>query len=675
MTLKLIKRVLMGTLASLCLTIGGADMLAQDFNSGANSNYTAGNTANSGVVRMKSTNGQITGKYGTATNPMPGTVIWICTNTMTIPSGTYYTNLGTDDTGPKTFQPGDIHVSGTYTPEGGDRTYTGTTFHFDGAGPGTQIIPGENTTNGTGFDDVVLSGNGPKQTEPNTTTVINGGLTHDGGDLTNQGNLVLGSDPSTSTGEIVNNVPSTGTGGITVGTGPLTVNDFTNTNGDLTIPSGSTVNVNGDFTYTAGNMAFDCESNFNYTGTGTQTIAATTGAGFTQYGNLGVSGGAKTAGGNVNVCNNYVASAELDMAPGTNNYTLTMLNTTNGNHATYTGGVEVRGNMQYNNLVAGTAYTYNNAGTNVTFETAPTTFAMNVLPNTPPNQLNDFQATTDINRKVNITYTGTGKISNIQTYWDAAEATSVQNIDRMRLAEGYDPAAARKKTIRVGATYAVDQTNRTVSYGIATSADGINLTANTTYADPASITSTREFLSGSDLVLSTAIQKVISVIAGRWSNPATWDGGVVPTAFDDVSVRTPVWTGVETAMFGGSAYAENEIDGSLNGDNGAAANSITIENIASAALYIGNQDPNQPRGTGNEVVFRTRDTGGTNMGIFNENTNANTQTNPETGNATGFNGLWIGTPTATYSPVLGGLTLVNNGAFTNNGILEVGICQ
>lgn len=677
----LTKKAIVGALAAISLLWGAGDAYSTQGNFTNNTGGTY-NAAATGVIRMKQNSGQLDGTAAlgaTAGTRVPGTVIWMCIQP-NIAGPKYYTNLATEG-GNKTFT-GDIYVSGTYDPQGpGTRTYTGTTFHFDGTGATAQVIPGENTTNGGGFDNVALTGAAPKEVAANTTVVING-LTHQDGTLTNQGTLVLGAKPSTSTGDIVNNVPAAGTGGITIGTGAVTVNNYTNTNGSLTIPSGGTINVNGTFVHTAGNMAFDCNSNFNYTGTtANQVIAATGATGFPHYGNLGVSNSTKVAGGNVNVCNNYVASSELDMAPGTNNYTLTMENTTNANHATYTGGVEVRGNMQYNNLATGTEYTYNNAETKVTFEIAPTTFAMDIRQQTAPNtKLNDYQATQDINRKINITYTGTGRISNIATMWEDADATSIANpattLPRLRLAEGWDATKARKKSIRVGATYAVNTTNRTISYGIAGSADGINLPGSTAYGDPTTIASTRSFLSGSDLVLSTAIQKVISIANGRWSNPATWDAGVVPNLNDDVDINTVVWVGDERALFGGAAFAGNEIDGAVDGDAGAAANSITILNGDGKALFISNQDPNMSkRGSTNEIVFRTK-TEGAGTGIFNTNTTANTAT-PETNTTTpaGFNGIWISSVTGSYSPVLGGSQITNGGPITNNGFLEVGICQ
>jgi hypothetical protein len=51
------------------------------------------------------------------------------------------------------------------------------------------------------------------------------------------------------------------------------------------------------------------------------------------------------------------------------------------------------------------------------------------------------------------------------------------------------------------------------------------------------------FLSANELILRAGPGVVASINPGRWSNPATWDTGEQPLAFDSVLVRHNVWAG------------------------------------------------------------------------------------------------------------------------------------
>jgi hypothetical protein len=682
------KRALLSVLGAAFISLAAsAGLYAQNV-----TNNGTGVINNTGTIRMKSSGGLFNGDaaYGTQAKPVPGTVVWVCTSDMTIPAGTYYTNLGTEGAGKKTYL-GNVYISGTYTPTGGNRDYTTNNVNITFNGTGPQAIPGENTTNGTGYRDLTLAGAGAKSIATGQTATVANDFKHDGGALANAGTLTLGSGPAASTADIVNtgtfnggsgafsntttftNNASGAGGGVSVGTGAWTLANLTNTAGGLTIPNNGTVNLGGTFTYTAGVMAFDCNSNFNYTGAA-QNITANVAPDFPSYGNLTLGGtGAKTASGNVSVCNNLAVSQETDMAT----YTMNMLNTNNTgvNKITYTGAVEIAGNVQYNNIQAGTAYTYNNANTNVTFDTPPTTFALDVRQQTAPSKYSTFDATKDIRRRVIPTFTGTGNISQLNISWEAADQDAsfvAADLGKIRYAEGFNSAQPAKKLVRSGAAY--DRTTANVlKYGGGTN-QGISLAA---AHDASPALASRQLLSSSEIVLTTRPMVVYSVTNGRWSNPATWDIGAMPSANDDVEVRNVVWTGIDQAVFGGAAFAGNETNGSLADDAGASANSITIANVANSALVIGNSDADQPRRSGtDEVVFRTRESGGpaNGMGIFNLNTNNNSGDGEST-SATGLNGIWIRSVSGTFVPVLGGLQLTNAGSMTNNSILEVGICK
>lgn len=677
-----------------------SDLFSQDFTNNTGGTYQVG--ASGGTIRMRSSGGKFDGTapYGTSTNPVPGTVIWYCDNNINVGGlhngtnylPTYYTNLGTAGTGTKTFLE-DFYISGTYNPQGGNRDYTSNTVTVTYNGTsGNQVIAGENTGNGTGYYSLVLDGASTKEVSSGSTvTVANEfNLTNASGALTNNGTVTLNNAAaSTADANITNNGTwnfsgsgtfassadftnsASGAGGgvfVTSGAGNVTFNNFANTDGAFQLASGTTVYMNGSFTQTGGTITFDCASNFHYSG-GAQTILAN-GANFASYGNLFLEGtGAKTAGGNIDVCNNLTVSQEVDMAPGANDYILTMLNTGGSATANYSGNEEVRGKFRWQNMTTGNTYTFNNANTQVVFSAVPTWFQLDIRQQTQPSQMNNFQNQYDIKRSITANFSGTGTISSLKIYYEDTDKDPSFNGNEnlMRFAEGYSSTANHEKLVRSGATYTrVLTAPKNILYA-GGSGPGIDLVASGGGGNVYQLTD------GSNILLTTTPMTIISVTNGRWTNPATWDVGYVPTANDDVEIRHVVWTGIDQAVFGGSAWTDDEVDGSASGDAGAAANRITIANVSNAALIIGNQDPTM--GTG-ERIFRTRlvaVTGFLTPGIFNLNQNANTGDGDGT-SATGLNGIWV-RPTGQFTPVLGTLGLTNQGSIMNKSIIEIGICQ
>lgn len=679
----------------LVLAFALSELLAQNFTNNTGGTYQVG--PNGGTIRMRSSGGQFDGTapYGTATNPVPGTVVWYCDNPMNVGVGGpyYYTNLGTNGSGVKTFVTS-VYISGTYTPQGGNRDYTtnAVTVNYIGTS-GTQTIAGENSSNGTGYYSLVLSGASTKEIATGTTVDVSNyfDLNNTSGALTNNGTMNLnntanslaaanitntgtwnfnGSGTFTSSADFTNNATGAGGGVFVNGSGAVTFNNFTNTDGAFDIAANSTVNMNGSFTRTSGNFNFACLSNFYYSG-GAQTILGNDNTYFPSYGNLFLAGtGDKTAGGNVSVCNNLTVSQEVDMAPGANDYILTMLNTNGNASATYSGNQEVRGKFRWQNLNAGTQYTFNNANTQVTFSSVPTWFQLDVRQQTNPTNLNNFNVQTDIRRAITANFNGTGTISALNISYESTDLDGSFNGDEnlVRYAEGYSPSANHQKLIRSGATYTrnVASDPRTIAYS-GGSGPGINLIS---VGGGGSI---YELSDGSNIVLTTVPMTIVSITNGRWTNPGTWDVGLVPTANDDVEIQHVVWTGIDQAVFGGAAWTDDEVNGSNPGDAGAAANRITIANVSGATLVIGNQDPTMGAG---ERIFRTRlqaVSGAQTPGIFNINTNANTG-DGDGGSATGLNGIWVRTP-GQFTPVLGTLQLTNEGSIMNRSIIEVGICQ
>lgn len=681
-----------------------SELFSQDFTNNTGGTYQVG--TGGGTIRMRSSGGKFDGTapYGTVSNPVPGTVIWYCVNNMNVGGlytggayqPTYYTNLGTADNGVKTFLE-DVFISGTYQPQGGNRDYTtnSVVVTYNGTS-GNQVIAGEYSGNGTGYYSLVLSNGSTKEIASGTTASVANTFTlsNSSGAMTNNGTFNLNnSQPSTADANITNNGTwnfsgsgtftssvdftnnSGGAGGgvyVNSGAGNVTFNNFANTSGAFQLAAGTTVYMNGNFTQAGGTITFNCTSNFHYSG-GAQTILGN-GANFASYGNLFLDGtGAKTAGGNVDVCNNLTVSQEVDMAPGSNDYILTMLNTNGTGSATYSATEEVRGKFRWQNMTAGTDYTFNNANTRVTFSTVPTWFQLDVRQQTVPTNLNNFSNTTDIRRSVTANFSGTGTISSLRIYYedtdkDGSFSPSAENL--LRFAEGYSNSAPHQKLIRSGATYTRNLTAPKNILYAGGSGFGIDLIAS---GGGGSI---YELSNGSNIVLTGTPLTIVSIANGRWSNPGTWDVGYVPTAVDEVEIRHIVWTGIDQAVFGGSAWTDDEIDGSNSGDAGAAANSITIANVSGATLVIGNQDPTMGSG-GVERMFRTRLTdvsGFQPAGIYNLNVNSNSG-DGDSGNASNLQGLWIRPYTTQFTPVLGTLRLTNNGSIMNKSILEIGVCQ
>ncbi len=689
----------LGIVAILFLALAFGELFAQNFTNNTGGTYQVG--SGGGTIRMRSSGGQFNGSaaYGTSTNPVPGTVIWYCDGATPMQVGVggpyYYTNLGTAGTAPKTFMTS-VYIAGTYSPQGGNRDYTtnSVTVNYNGTS-GNQVIAGENTGNGTGYHALVLSNGSTKEIATGTTVEVANyfDLQNTSGALTNNGTITLnntanslaaanitnngtwnfnGTGTFTSSADFTNNSGGSG-GGVNVnGTGNVTFNNYYNTSGGFSIAANSTVFLTGSITRTAGTFSFDCASNFHYSG-GAQTILGNVTPDFQSYGNLFLVGtGPKTAGGDVNVCNNLTVSQEVDMAPGASDYILTMLNTNGNASVTYNATEEVRGKFRWQNLSTGTSYTFNNANTQVTFDAVPTWFQFDIRQQTTPTNANNVDLAYDIRRSVTVAFTGgtNPRISSLRIYYEDSDkdATFNGNENIIRFAEAYNSSQPHEKIVRFGATYTRQLTApKYLQYAGGSGGNGIDLVASGSGGN------VYQLGNGSQILLTTTPMEIISVTNGRWTNPATWDVGYVPTADDDVLIRHVVWTGIDQAVFGGSAWTDDEVDGSNSGDAGAAANRITIDNVSGATLVIGNQDPTM--GTG-ERIFRTRlvaQSGYSYPGIYNNNTNTNTG-DGDGSSASGLNGIWV-RPTSQFTPVLGTLQLTNQGSIMNKSIIEIGICQ
>lgn len=726
----------MGAFASVALTLGVSDAIAQapqhpdlpanfkegTFYTGTASTYrtpsapVTNGTVTGGTVRIRHKEGKIDGKYGSGPEEgkrMPGIVIYYCESK--IPGGTFFTDLGTEGNGgseignkdPNGQNPDSqvIDISGNYDPQGnGPRKYAdGSTIKFSGNDSNKpQTIPDEGPNNGGGFDIVDLVGDAPKQTKTCATdseTHIKQ-LKQSGGLFTNKGTLVLANrtDSPHTIDAMVNDAGGNGDCGITLKDGGTMdiATSYTNTSGYWKLESTSNVNMAGEFTYTAGDMKFACNSNFHYMGNTNQTIVKTESAvkdnGFYAYGNLLLSkSDKKTAAGHIKICNDLKTASDFDLF--TNNGSATILNEADDqvNHVFFTvdgtpeTDKEIMGLLKYNKVKPGAMLTYNNKDTKVKFESATDlTFGLNVRPGVQPDMLKDFSAATDVKRKINVQYSGTGKISHLEASWKEADEdgfTAPTEGSPIRFAEGYNSNQDRKKLIRVGATYDNDNANRIVRYGRSDAADGINLVGTDGPAAPEAnlVDFNRKLFNGSDIVLSTKTQKVVSITNGRWSNPATWETGIEPYGTDDVEIRHTVWVGSIGGHFGGDRYEGDEraitsvSQGKTDGTQ-YAARSITIEDVENAGLYILTDDGTLGRVNGTDIVFQTQMEGEAGkVGIYNYNTRTHPADQGTTGN--GMNGLFLSAVTNNYIPVLGAAMYDNRGTFTNLGVTEVGLCK
>ncbi len=309
------------------------------------------------------------------------------------------------------------------------------------------------------------------------------------------------------------------------------------------------------------------------------------------YGNLYVSNtSTKVADGNVYIAGGFVASGgDLDMFQGvagsTTNNTFTVLDPSKT--ISYAGMTEVVGKFRYSNsissITAGTTYVFNNAGTSASFGTGGTPtnyFEVSARGGINPN---NYSSTLDINRKITISYDGSPTWT-IQAGYKRSETG-------LPTAQGgnnnWDPSYT-EDMIRMYESNSTSFEKMATSRSYTRVTSGSSNTAWGTVSLPGFDNTTgsvdgigdRFFASGNDLVFRSGPSFFTSVQPGRWSNPVTWDEGVEPGPSDQVLIRHNVWAGFQRPI---DNYAVNEANPSS-----MAANIIIAENVANAALYIGN---------------------------------------------------------------------------------------
>lgn len=540
-------------------------------------------------------------------NRIGGTVRYNGAGAQTIQGGLYFTNLDFDGSGNKTLD-GDTYVFAGYTVTNGTPVYNnaggsggGTTFYYDGDATSDQTIYPDayyslgfldagvktlaDATVASTTQDVTIDGT----TRASGNVVIDGELTV-GNSLTQEagaGDLVIDNDGAGGTGTVllaganpstltattnINNagvLRTTGAGLLTVSatTGILNVNGgvfnlqagdadidgtlaATATGGVIDVDNSRTLTVSGSFTNAGDgtNLDFadetgvgnDDASTVLYDGAAAQTVLATVAS--NPYGNLTVVNTAGAApGGDVYVANDWtLGQADFDMAANT------LYMTDNVADATYNTEHEVIGSMNRTIGAGAGTLVYNNAFTSVEVTTNPGNIAdmtLNVQPggfSTDGTYGTHYDGDKDVNRLITYDYAdgATGWEATLEFGYKKSEEPAYANE-----AAGYDHTSLRMREL----------TAADVSEKVATGEATVDDYSGTDFAsrslalvDPGtSTTDLSQIADPAPLFLRGGPTTFISIVSGRWSNPATWDEGIEPGANDDVIIAdgTQVHTG------------------------------------------------------------------------------------------------------------------------------------
>ncbi|HRP02969.1 MAG TPA: hypothetical protein PLE30_10025 [Candidatus Kapabacteria bacterium] len=730
---KVFNKVLTGAIFLGVGLFSAYDAAAQNFEmNGAGSQY---NATCGAVIRMKGTTSSfqnISGAtLGTSGNVIEGVVDWAATTNGQTVQGLYYDHMVISGGGTKTVANGVFIVAGAcpdfltgyndlatypfYVASGAGNNTFQNTFNYVGTVPQT-IFPlytmgGSQPNN---FDSLSLAGGGTKTVPDGLDVGVNDALLlASGTELAVSGNLYLGAQPSILDGTLT--IDNGGT--LNIGTATLALND------DITINDGSIISDNGDGDVTVGtganlnlagntsildfddnteliitgtienngngtNLLFACNSTVTYNGTAGQLVLPTTSA--NSYGNLVLTNGAKGAGteaysNDFYLCNDFTLN-------GGGNFDLQASVPAGGvlylkdeaAVVTYGTNEEVVGKM--NRVTSGTpsaAYVFNNAQTVITLSNDAdnaTNIQLNVRPSTNPY---NYNGTKDVNRKINMTYTGnSGEFA-----WTARAGY----LEAEGPSAGTWPGLYTQASVRfyeADGTVTPDEKIGTGNPYVRNSASGANLG----YVELAGISETAttnipngiaDFASTNDLKLTAGPTTFYTVNDGRWTNPGTWDEGTRPSASDNTEIRHMVYVGID-GPFAGTTGGTDEIEGNNTlreataySGGVAAANTITIATgFANASLIIGNED------NGSGYVFHTASTS---VGSFvNNNTNALSATFPAVdgkGSVTkgSLNGLWMVYNTSNgwvnsgmQIPTFKTFNILNLGSINNEGIIEVG---
>lgn len=468
----------------------------------------------------------------------------------------YYSSLEMTNSGTKAI-PDAVYVSVDYSAAGGNRTYNGT-FYYDG---GNQNVFGENGVSGgtNRYNNLSLINGGTK-------TVTTGSIVLDGGLFSSSTTaLVMNSSLTVGTSATLNGtVLIANSSNYTVGTSASTFNNLvtvtsgslianlggssivisssgslvlvTTNTGAITLASGIPMTIYGSFANNSGttaNLSFDCNSFVVYAGSGAQTLVSSGTVSPNSYGNLTTLNGTKTANGNVGICGNLLVNGgNIDMVT-TASYLLTMI--THTSSVTFANASEeVIGRMR-RTVGATNFYTLNNTNSTFTFTSVskPTYVEFNSIPNYAPS---NFVATTDINRKVNLSYAGsTDWIATVSVGYTAAETGAswapTTSESTLRFYESSTTSASIEKVATADALVTNVYTRTTTGTMHALSLVNVHGTTATTVPN-----GLKYVASGMDLLMRGGPTTFNAIADGRWSNPNTWDEGVQPSPTDFASI-------------------------------------------------------------------------------------------------------------------------------------------
>ncbi|MCL5991657.1 MAG: hypothetical protein M1419_06095 [Bacteroidetes bacterium] len=725
-------------LAVILLLLTGFEAFSQPvphFTNNAGGTYAAGTN---GIIRMRGNAGDpglfdgATPLGAAAASRIPARVEWVRVAGGQDVQARWYTDLyyfgGTKNV------LDNVYVFNVYDPSGGGlRTYAGT-FHYDGNGTQPivpQVVYGEGDESGATNHYInvdLLDG-----LKVNNAAVYASGLltSNAAADLTCNANFTIGVGASNCAGDITINdayfkTTSTGTMNLNAGATVLVQNTGANSlldlmstgiftlNGTLTLQAGATpgrlnvgysatpvaarLDIPGTFTNAVAvgsrtNMTFAATSTVDYQGAGAQVPQANNDGipanpeylyGNVEFHNAGVKtpdGSMFMRGDNLVVSGGNVIMGNAIADPNVFN----LYRTAGAPTVTYSSAnndVYIRGKMRYyGTLPTGAMLKFNNEQTQLTFSTAPTTMQLDIHPALTPTLLNDFAVATDVNRTIRASFTGTGVISTMRAGYVAAEYTGLPAMEsRMRFFEGFD-AGQPKQKITIAGFPATNSGSTDPRYVNLTGGSGISLIAGVGGGTISEVTS------NSDIIMGTSTL-FITINHGRWTNPNTWDEGVLPSANDNALVRHLVYVGIDGPAWGTVGGADevntnNTLREATAYPGGvAAANQITISSnvialpefptaYPNASLIIGNED------NGAGYNFHTNLSGsiaGYNAGIRNFNAAANVGVNPgdnKSAAVTDVKGIWISTLGADTA-VLGTAMLTNAGTVQNQEVLEIG---
>ncbi len=457
----------------------------------------------------------------------------------------YYTDLEMAGGSPKNIVDG-VYVGQRYViTRSGPRSYSGT-FTYDGAL--LQNITAESGLSGNTdrYDNLTIL-NGPKEvrkfdevrmsrtflSDANATMLVKGSMfwgtnstisapvTVDSAGMlvTGGGRTMLNADLTINDGEFVA-IDNADTTTIAAGS-TLTVGS--NANAKLALGQNTQLHVLGGYVNSFAprtNVRFDPTSLVNFDATTPQVIQSTVAS--NAYGHLRTGRSAKTVNGDVFLVSTLSVNDE-DLNVGTS-----MLSMTTG-MAQYTNFTEVIGAMQRDlrGGAPGELYVFNNERTHMRFTVLPQYLTLDVHPVTSPLA---YDATTDVQRKINVRYTGDWtalvragyKRTDIPATWlpDVSESL-------LRFFDAQGPAISdvRKMLPVPGTSYLRNGTVDLRSFG---------------FVEHGLLSSTgvpeSRIDNGHDLLMRGNRDILKAIASGRWSNPATWDEGREPDPKDRVSI-------------------------------------------------------------------------------------------------------------------------------------------